>query len=345
MAISNRAAIIAHLQKALKKLYKPITPVVGNRNVLENLLFACCLEDSPHELAEECFATIQELYFDWNELRVTTVRELCEIFQKMPSPMQTATSLKGALQSIFESQYSFDLEQLKKQNLGKAVAILETFKGVTPFMLAYVTQHSLGGHAIPLGQSELQVMHIVGVIDDAEFAASNVPGLDRAVSKTQGVEFASLLHQLASELVASPFSTTVRTKLLEIAPDCKNRLPKRSDAKKPSSDDKAAAAPPKRKTTGKPSTADKKASPTVAAKGRSDEAAAKSKAKTSAQSAAKKEKDVAKKPPLKKTTSPKSPEKKDSGKKDVSKKIAKTSSKKPTGKKSTSKQLARRKPR
>ena len=61
---------------------------------------------------------------------------------------------------------------------------------------------------------------------------SVVPGLERAIPKKQGIEYASLLHQIAADLVASPFSPQIRAILLEINPEGKDRLPKRQSKKK-----------------------------------------------------------------------------------------------------------------
>ena len=231
MATSNRATIIVKIHKVLKKHYKPIAPV-RERSMLENLLYACCLEDARYEIADECFARLQESYFDWNEVRVTTIRELGEIFRGIPNPTANAANLKNTLQSVFESQYSFEMDHLRKQNLGKAVALLEKYRGTTQFTVAYVTQANLGGHAIPLGKGGIDVMYIVGAINEKEAAAGTVPGLERAIPKSKGLEFSSLLHQLAADLLASPFAPAVRGILLEIDPDCKPRLPKRIDKKK-----------------------------------------------------------------------------------------------------------------
>jgi len=230
MATSNRAAIITKIHRVLKKHYRPVTRI--SRSVIEDLLYACCLEDAGVEAANDCFARLQELFFDWNEVRVTTVRELGEIFRDIPNATANALNLKNTLQSVFESQYSFDLEHLKKQNLGEAMELLESYKGTTQFTSAYVAQTNLGGHSIPLGKGGIDVMYIVGVIDEKEASDGTVRGLERAIPKADGIEFGSILHQLAADLVASPFSQKVRTILQEIDPNCKSRLPKRVDKRK-----------------------------------------------------------------------------------------------------------------
>jgi len=227
MATPNRSEIIQRTYKVLKKHYKPIT-CVGDRSLLEHLLYALCLENATHEKADEGFARIQESYFDWNEVRVTTVGELAEQLAGLPDPAAAATHLKQTLQSVFEALYDFSLESLKKLNLGKAAAQLEKYRGTTRFAIAYVTQNALGGHAIPLCRGALEVLRIVGAINDTEAQKRIVPGLERLIPKNKGVEFGSLLHQLGADLIASPFGFKAKAILLEIAPDCRSRLPKRA---------------------------------------------------------------------------------------------------------------------
>jgi endonuclease-3 len=166
-------------------------------------------------------------YYDWNEVRVSTVRELAEACKPLNDPNEAATRIKRVLQSVFETHYSFDLEPLKKQNIGAAVKQIEKYNGSSPFVVAFVTQQALGGHAIPTNQGLLESLRIVGVISDAEAAKGVVPGLERTVPKSKGVEVGSQLHQLGIEMHRSPYGPTIRKLLLEIEPEAKDHLPKR----------------------------------------------------------------------------------------------------------------------
>ncbi|TWU21984.1 hypothetical protein [Bythopirellula polymerisocia] len=230
MASNNRAAQINKVLKVVKKHYKPSEPT-GERTVLEHLVFACCLENSLHEDAEKVFDSLKNDYFDWNEVRVSSVRELSEHVKALNDSEEAATRLKRVLQSVFETLYSFDLEPLKKQNIGQSIKQFQKFHGTTPFSISYVTQHGLGGHSIPINQGLLEAMHVVGVISDAEAAKGSVPGLERAIPKTKATEVSTQLHQLGVELHRSPYGPTIRKILLEIDPSCKDRLPKRQSKK------------------------------------------------------------------------------------------------------------------
>lgn len=224
---TNRAALLTKIHKVLKKHYKPVAPP-ADRNVLEHLLYACCLENARFEAADEAFARLKEMYFDWNEIRVTTVSELAEVISGIPDSTAAGARIKKALQSVFETAYSFDIDSLRKQNIGKSEKDLEKIQGTSPFVRAYVTQNALAGHSIPVSQGAVEVLHAVGVITDQEADKRQVPGLERAIPKNKGVEFASLLQQIGADFHASPGSSKLRAILAEIDPDYKERLSQRT---------------------------------------------------------------------------------------------------------------------
>lgn len=220
---TNRTALLGKIHKVLKKHYKPIAPP-AERTVLEHLLYACCLENARYEAADEAYARLKELFFDLNEVRVTTVTEIAEGMTGVPDASAAAQRVKRSLQSVFESNYSFDLEGLKKQNIGKSEKDLEKIQGTTPFVRAYVIQNGLGGHSVPVSRGALEALCAVGAISDAEADKGQVPGMERAIPKNKGVEFGSLLQQLGADLYASPGSSKVRSILGEIDSDFKDRL-------------------------------------------------------------------------------------------------------------------------
>ncbi len=308
MATPNRASLINRMLKVVRKHYKPV-PSAKDRTLFEHLAFACLVENSPHDVAEQVFNTFRTDYFDWNEVRVSTLRELAEVTKPLVDPPAAAARLKQTLHSVFEGVYQFDLETLKKQNIGQSAKQLQKLKGSTPFVVAYVTQTALGGHAIPVNNGLLIAMHVVGVISDNELKAGTVPGLERVVSKTKGVEVGSLLHQLGVEIGRNPYGANARKLLLEIDPKAKDRLPKRKPPEPP-------APPPE-------------AAPAAKGKAAAKEGKKKAAAKATAPAPAKKEAASSKKKPTTKPT----------------KRPTKSGNKTPTKKKATTTKLTKRKPK
>lgn len=232
MATPNRSALIARTLKVARKHYKPV-PQPKDRSVLEHLLFACLLEDSPQEAAEQVFQALKHDYFGWNEVRVSTIRELTDALKPLLNPAESAARLKQTLHSVFESVYEFDIESLKKQNIGQAAKLLQKYNGTTPFVVSYVIQNALGGHAIPLNRGAFITLHTVRVISDAESKQRIVPGLERTVPKNKGAEVSSLLHQLGVEVGRNPYGPAARKLMLEIDPNSKDNLPKRPTKPEP----------------------------------------------------------------------------------------------------------------
>ena len=235
MAGPSRTSQFNKVHKTLKKHYKPVA-TDPERPVLEHLLLACCLENAHYPVAEESLAALVHTFFDWNEIRVSTIRELAEVTASLPDPPAAASRVKRVLQHVFEASYSFDLEELRKSNLGPAVERLNKLDGTTAFSVAYVVQSALGGHAIPVDPATLALLRLVDLVSDGDVEACVVPGLERAISKSQGIEFGSLLHQWGADFAANRYSPAVHEILLQINPDSKDRLPKRRAGKKARAD-------------------------------------------------------------------------------------------------------------
>lgn len=251
MSPKNRGDRIQLLHKTVTKHYEPV-PAPDDRNVLEDLVYACCLEDARYDAADEAFHRLRESFFDWNEIRVTTITELGESLHNLPDPAAAAVRIKQNLQSLFETRFSFDIDDMVKMNQGKAVQELEALAGMTKFVLGYTTQVALGGHSIPVSKSIQQVLLATEIISEAEAAKGLAPGLERTVPKTKGQAFASCLHQLALDYAESPGSKNVQAIMKEagatVAKPAKKAPAKSAPAKKAatkSATKKAAAEKPK----------------------------------------------------------------------------------------------------
>ena len=247
--------------------------------------------------------------------------------------------MKGALHGIFETHYAFDIDALRKQNLGAAVKEFQELGKLTKFGLAYVTQCGLSGHTIPINRTSLQLLVWLGLISEDEAASYRVPGLERTISKKQGPEFGSLLHQLAVDFAASPFSPRVRNILVEIAPEVKERLPKRAVRKATVKSKKKVAAKGKEKSADKAPAKKKSAAKAATKKTATKKTATKKVSrKTAGRTAAK---NVTKKKAASKSKAAARGEPKST----KSRKKVTKASKKPKAGKSTTKRLAKKKPR
>ncbi|MCA9140692.1 MAG: hypothetical protein KDB00_28160 [Planctomycetales bacterium] len=368
MAASNRAKLITKLHTELKKKYS-LPPSQPSRPLLEHLLYACLLQDAPFDLADEGLAKCEQEFFDWNEVRVTTVTELTQVLSGMPEPAKTARRLKEILQEVFEEFYAFDLDHLKKENLGKAVGKFEAMKSMTPFVLSYTVQHGLGGHSIPVDYAGMVIMLATGIATQSEASDGKIPGLERAIPKNKALEFSALLHQCGVALLLDHNDKKARALLDAVAKGAADGYDEWEASKKAAirrvkkrrRDEKVAAeqdaedqAEVAKAAKGTKKGAAKSGTKTESGKAKSD--VTKKTTKSSSKTDAGKAKAAAATPQSADTDASAAP-KKTTGKKVATKKTSKKTAKKPEdaskpkaakstpAKKSTNRKLSKRKPR
>ena len=336
MSAKQRADLITKLYKYVKKNYQVVASP-SNRTVLEHLIYGCCLEDSTYEAADDAFAKLQENYFDWNEIRVTTIAELSEVTKGLCNPTASGTSIKKTLQGVFEHYYQFDLDFLRKENLSKAVQTFQKCRGVSPFVVSHVAQNGLGGHSIPLDDAMMSLFYVLGIVTLDEARKGKVSGLERTIPKAKGIEFFNLTHQFAVEFASGQSKPAVRDKISKLSSIAKDRFPKRG---KKVLDPVEPEKKPEKVEKEEPKKAEKPAAKTKAA---AQSKAAKKKAKPAKKAKAVKKAKKKSKKPAKKATKKSTKKTKKVTKKKVVKK--KSSKKKATKKKSPSKSLKKKKPR
>ncbi|MBY0528140.1 MAG: hypothetical protein K2R98_32385 [Gemmataceae bacterium] len=190
---------MTHLFTTLKKRYDPAEPEA--RPVLEQLLYAVCREGTTREQADRAFSNLRERFYDWNEVRVSSSREIEEVFADLPHADVRAQRLIGLLQEVFETTFSFDLEILHKKGLKQAAKQLSRYQGANDYAVAWVVQQTLGGHAVPLDDASIRVLRRLGLLEgDQEDMEALRAGLEHVIPKARGTLFNEVISALADEV-------------------------------------------------------------------------------------------------------------------------------------------------
>ena len=168
--------------------------------VLEQFIYGICREGVSREMADHAFVTLREGFFDWNEIRVSATRELEDVFEGMPHAEKRAQRVVSFLQEVFESTFSFDLEGLQKKGVKEAAKKLSRFEAATPFVVCWVVQHSLGGHAIPMDPAMLRTVKRLGLIDDnVDDPEAIQAALEHLIPKSKGPQFTEILSEITQD--------------------------------------------------------------------------------------------------------------------------------------------------
>jgi endonuclease III len=195
---TNKQRVLTQIFTTLKKRYEPVEP--EPRAVLEQFLYAICREGASRAQADRAFRNLQERFFDWNEVRVSSPREVEEALGNIPEPESRANRLISFLHEIFETTFSFDLESLHKKGLKQAAKQLSRYQAANDYAVSWVIQHSLGGHAIPLDAPSIRVLRRLGLLAGSEEDLEALrTSLEHLIPKSRGPLFTELVSAIAHD--------------------------------------------------------------------------------------------------------------------------------------------------
>lgn len=168
--------------------------------VLEQFIYGLCRQNATPDQAEHAYRYLREKFFDWNEVRVSSVRELEEAFEGMSDAEARAQRVIAFLQEVFETTFSFDLEGLAKKGLKQAAKQLGRYQAADDYVTSWVVQRSLGGHAIPLDPPTLRCVRRLGLVEsDTDELETVRASLEHMVPKAKGPNFTDALSSVAHE--------------------------------------------------------------------------------------------------------------------------------------------------
>lgn len=219
----NKQKILDHVYAALKKRYDVPEPV--QRSVLEHLLYAVVREGTTREKADRAFQNLKDRFVDWNEVRVSTVQELCDAMGPLPDVATRAQRLIGILQEWFELTYSFDMEEVAKKGLKEGAKKVSRLNDSNDYAVAWVMQHGLGGHAIPLDGPSIRVLRRLGILDGESESLESLRGtIEHFVPKAKGPAMVELLSAHADVLCTEENPRCPKCPLLDDCPTGQERV-------------------------------------------------------------------------------------------------------------------------
>jgi len=197
-ATINKQRLLTTLFTALKKQFgEQQTP--ADRPVLEQMVYAVLREGATRKDTDKAFERLGKTFFDWNEIRVSSPHEIEEVFAGLPDAGEKAQRVVALLQEVFESTFSYDLDGLSKKGLKQAAKQVGRYQATNEFTVAWVTQRSLGGHAIPVDAPTLRAVTRLGLTEDESTADAVRASLEHQVPKAKGPQFTEYVSLLAQE--------------------------------------------------------------------------------------------------------------------------------------------------
>jgi len=220
MASQSKAQFLNEIHTLLKKQYKPkVDPEPARLPVLEAVVYGVCHEGTTREQANQAVTRFKDGFFDWNEVRVSTIEEVQSALVGLPDTEPRAHKIRRFLRQLFEKTYGFNLEALAKKPLKESMKVLADYEVFgSDYVEATVVQQALGGHAIPVDEPVRRALERLGVAEPMADSPGLRSLLERAVPKNRGVEFAELVEELAHDTCVFPEPDCPRCVLRKVCP-------------------------------------------------------------------------------------------------------------------------------
>ena len=117
----------------------------------------------------------------------------------MTDPDWRALRVRSVLQSVFEKNYVFEFEGIRKKTQDLAARQLKKIPNSTPYMCHWVMQNTLGVHLVPLDDQMLNAAIWLGLLERKEKVATGSETLKAALRKADVPLFSALLKSFSLE--------------------------------------------------------------------------------------------------------------------------------------------------
>lgn len=220
MATQSKAQFLNDVHTLLKKRYKPKAERTPTKlTVLEAVVYGICHEDSTREQANQALSRFKDDFFDWNEVRVSSLEEIQGALAGLSEAEGRAYRIRRFLRQLFEKTYGFTLDALGKKPLKESIKVLQEYEALgSDYVTATVVQQALGGHAIPVDASSRRALERLGIVEAEADPAAIRSLLERAVPKNRGTEFGDLIEELAHDTCIDPIPLCPNCELRKLCP-------------------------------------------------------------------------------------------------------------------------------
>lgn len=248
MATPSKTLFLADIQALLKKRYEGAASV-EKLTILESVVYGIAHEDATREQATQSLARFKDDFFDWNEVRVSSLEEIQSILAGTPDAEGRAFRIRRFLRQLFEKTYGFNLDPLAKKPQKESLKSLEEYDAfASDYVLSSVTRLALAGHAIPVDASMARALHRLGIAEDTTDLPSLRGMLERAVPKNRGVEFSDLVEDLAHDVCVEGEPDCPECELRKVCPTGQIKMAELVASAKPAKAPAIKAKPGKAKT-------------------------------------------------------------------------------------------------
>lgn len=243
----SKVISIPQLVEEIRKLF-PDTLEMPRLPILECVLLAILRENHPLASALKALNNLRsrDNFFDWNEVRVSDLKEIQSYLSDYPDSEARAKAIKRFLKDLFRHNYKFEVEGIAKKTWKEAKDDLANYVALTnDHHLAHVQVLTFGGHAFPVDNRLLILFQRLGLVDQTAEPSSIRGVLEKNISKAQILQSIAMFEKFVDTVCTEKDPACRSCPFNSICADYQNRL----NPPKPKAPAKASG---KKETTAQP---------------------------------------------------------------------------------------------
>jgi endonuclease-3 len=153
----------------------------------------------PAETALKSYRQLKERFVDWNEVRISSVREIQDELAASSGTLEFAVFIKDLLEQVQRERQDVSLEFLAEENLGEIRRYLKQMKGMDSATVDLVLRIRKEHPVLPLNHSLEVVLSRLGIFRDGETRDRKEKTLHECVEAEKALALHHFLVEVARE--------------------------------------------------------------------------------------------------------------------------------------------------
>lgn len=142
-------------------------PGLPPTDVVDLIVFHKLQLSMPFESALRSYRNLKTRFVDWNEVRVTSLREIQDVLASGPESLEVSVFIKEFLEFVHRERQRVSLEFLMEENLGEIRSYLKKVRGLDPATVNLVLRVRKDLPVVPLNRAMERVLDRIGLLRNA----------------------------------------------------------------------------------------------------------------------------------------------------------------------------------
>jgi endonuclease III len=187
--------------------------------IVESVILAILRENRSLQDSLRALNEFRKNYFDFNELRVSELREIQTIIGHVPDSELRARAIRKFLKQIFQKNYKYDIDGIAKKTFKEAKDDLKDYDALaSDFIMAQAQVQTLGGHAFPVDDRILLMARRVGLVEQNADHSTLRGILEKNIPKAQILLAIGLIEEFVESVCTTEAPKCPACRFKEVCP-------------------------------------------------------------------------------------------------------------------------------